>query len=222
MLEERLSVPLGIRLETSRIALRAPRAIDIAELRSLLSRNADHLRPWSPSPPPGTNPLGFTELGRTIAKQRRDWKAGAAFVFVALLRQAREPIIGRVALTSIARGPWQSAQLGYWIDAANGGRGLMSEGVELALDFAFERLRLHRVQAAVMPHNRPSRRILAKRGFREEGYAERYLRIGGVWEDHVIYGLTAEEWRSRAFASTPDTVPPIGLDGEQLAAGSSR
>ena len=219
MLEERLSVPLGIRLETSRIALRAPRAIDIAELRSLLSRNADHLRPWSPSPPPGTNPLGFTELGRTIAKQRRDWKTGTAFVFVALLRQAREPIIGRVALTSIARGPWQSAQLGYWIDAANGGRGLMSEGVELALAFAFEQLRLHRVQAAVMPSNRPSRRILAKRGFREEGYAERYLRIGSAWEDHVIYGLTAEEWRPRAFASN-DT--PLGVDGEQLAAGSSR
>jgi ribosomal-protein-alanine N-acetyltransferase len=221
MLEDRVSVPLGIRLETNRVALRAPRAIDIAELRSLLSRNADHLRPWSPSPPPGTNPLGFTELGRTIAKQRREWKAGTAFVFVALLRQAREPIIGRVALTSIARGPWQSAQLGYWIDASNGGRGLMSEGVELALAFAFERLRLHRVQAAVMPNNRPSRRILSKRGFREEGYSERYLRIGGVWEDHVIYGLTSEEWKPRAFATTPDA-PSIGLDGEQLAAGSSR
>jgi ribosomal-protein-alanine N-acetyltransferase len=222
MLEERVSVPLGIRLETSRLALRAPRAIDIAELRSVLSRNVDHLRPWSPSPPPGTNPLGFTELGRTIAKQRRDWKAGTAFVFVALLRQAREPIVGRVALTSIARGPWQSAQLGYWIDAANGGRGLMSEAVELALGFAFERLHLHRVQAAVMPNNRPSRRILAKRGFREEGYAERYLRIGGAWEDHVIYGLTAEEWGPRAFASRPDSAPPNGLNGEQLAAGSSR
>jgi [ribosomal protein S5]-alanine N-acetyltransferase len=221
MLDDRVSVPLGIRLETSRVVLRAPRAIDIAELRSLLSRNAEHLRPWSPSPPPGTNPVGFTELGRAIAKQRRDWKAGAGYVFVTLLRQAREPIIGRVALTSVARGPWQSAQLGYWIDAANGGRGLMSEGVELALAFAFERLRLHRVQAAVMPNNQPSRRILAKRGFREEGYAERYLRIGNAWEDHVIYGLTAEEWKPAPLVAAHDGAP-AGDVGTQLAAGSDR
>jgi ribosomal-protein-alanine N-acetyltransferase len=221
MLDERVSVPFGIRLETSRVALRAPRAIDITELRSLLSRNADHLRPWSPSPPPGTNPLGFTELGRSIAKQRREWKAGTAYVFVALLRQAREPIIGRVALTSVARGPWQSAQLGYWIDVACGGRGLMSEGVELALGFAFDRLQLHRVQAAVMPNNRPSRRILSKRGFREEGYAERYLRIGSAWEDHVIYGLTAEEWRPASLTSQDGETHPRADDG-QLATGSSR
>jgi ribosomal-protein-alanine N-acetyltransferase len=214
-----VSVPLGIRLEAGRVALRAPRAIDIAELRSVLSRNADHLRPWSPSPPPGTNPLGLTELGRSIARQRRDWKAGTGYVFVALLRQAREPIIGRVALTSIARGPWQSAQLGYWIDAASGRRGLMSEGVELALTFAFERLRLHRVQAAVMPNNEPSRRILAKRGFREEGYAERYLRIGNAWEDHVIYGLTAEEWRPGPGVEARDGAP---IDHGQLAADSAR
>jgi ribosomal-protein-alanine N-acetyltransferase len=218
MFDERASVPLGTRLESSRVALRAPRTIDIAELRSVLNRNADHLRPWSPSPPPGTNPLGFTELGRAIAKQRRDWKAGAAYVFVVLLRQAREPIIGRVALTSVARGPWQSTQLGYWIDASSCGRGLMSEGVELALSFAFERLGLHRVQAAVMPKNLASRRILGKCGFREEGYAERYLRIGNAWEDHVIYGLTAEEWRPASLLSAQGTP----RDGAQLFAGSGR
>ncbi len=218
MFDDRMLVPLGTRLESSRVALRAPRTIDIAELRSVLSRNADHLRPWSPSPPPGLNPLGFTELGRSIAKQRREWKAGTGYVFVALLRQAREPIIGRVALTSVARGPWQSAQLGYWIDAASGGRGLMSEGVALALDFAFERLELHRVQAAVMPKNLASRRILGKCGFREEGYAERYLRIGNAWEDHVIYGLTAEEWKPASRASAQGA-----LSGDaQLFAGSGR
>jgi ribosomal-protein-alanine N-acetyltransferase len=195
MSEEHVSVSLGTRLDAKRLTLRAPRAVDITELRSVLSRNSDYLRPWSPAPPPGTNPLGVTELGRAIAKQRRDWKAGSAFVFVVSSRAPGEPIIGRIALTSIARGPWQTAQLGYWLDAANAGRGLMSEGVELALGFAFDRLGLHRIQAAVMPHNLASRRILAKRGFREEGYAPGYLRIGGVWEDHVLYGLRAEEWR---------------------------
>jgi ribosomal-protein-alanine N-acetyltransferase len=221
MLDGRMSVPLGTRLESSRVALRAPRAIDIAEIRSLLGRNADHLRPWSPSPPPGTNPLGYTELGRTIAKQRRDWRAGTAYVFVVVLREAREPMIGRVALTSIVRGPWQSAQLGYWIDVASSGRGLMSEGVELALSFAFERLGLHRLQAAVMPDNRGSRRILVKRGFREEGYAERYLRIGGAWQDHVIYGLTAEEWKPSSLVTTLDEARET-INAEQLMTGSGR
>lgn len=224
MWQERISVSLDTRLETSRMVLRAPRAVDITELRSVLRRNSDHLRPWSPSPPPGTNPIGFTELGRAIAKQRRDWKAGSAYVFVALLRRARDSIVGRVALTSVARGPWQSAQIGYWIDAANGGQGLMSEAVALALAFAFDRLALHRVQAAVMPQNHPSRRILSKCGFREEGRAERYLQIGGAWEDHLIYGLTAEEWRP-ASVLIPQHEPgsvsePTNI--EQLRVGSGR
>jgi ribosomal-protein-alanine N-acetyltransferase len=203
--------------------LRAPRATDIAELRSVLIRNSEHLRPWSPSPPPGTNPAGFTELGRSIARHRRDWKAGAGYVFVMQLRAPREPIVGRIALTSVTRGPFQSAQLGYWMDAGHVRRGLMSEAVDATLGFAFDRLGLHRLQAAVMPTNHVSRAILQKRGFREEGYAERYLRIAGKWEDHVLYGLTLEEWRparreereasgirARGDATAPASSPAAG------------
>ena len=195
MSDELVSVSLDVRLDAKRVVLRAPKATDIAELRGLLIRNAEHLRPWSPSPPPGSNPAGFTELGRSIARHRRDWKAGAGYVFVMQLRVPREPLVGRIALTSVTRGPFQSAQLGYWMDAGHVRRGLMSEAVDATLGFAFERLGLHRLQAAVMPTNHASRSILQKRGFREEGYAERYLRIAGKWEDHVLYGLTLEEWR---------------------------
>jgi ribosomal-protein-alanine N-acetyltransferase len=214
---EGTTISLGTRLEARRIAIRAPQTADVAELRAILSRNVDHLRPWSPSPPAGTNPLGFAELGRSIAKQRRDWKAGNAYVFVVLLRAGREPIIGRVALTSVTRGAWQCAQVGYWLDAGHGGRGLMSEALELALTFAFERIGLHRLQAAVMPRNEASRRVLTRHGFREEGYAERYLRIGGAWEDHIIHGLTQEEWSGVARRDGRAVA-----QGEQLAAGSSR
>jgi ribosomal-protein-alanine N-acetyltransferase len=195
MSDELVSVSLDVRLEAKSVMLRAPRATDIAELRALLIRNAEHLRPWSPSPPPGTNPAGFTELGRSIARHRRDWKAGSGYVFVVLLRGAREPMVGRIALTSVTRGPFQSAQLGYWMDSGHVRRGLMTEAVDATLAFAFEKLGLHRLQAAVMPTNLASRAILQKRGFREEGYAARYLRIAGKWEDHVLYGLTLEEWR---------------------------
>lgn len=195
MSDELVPVSLDVRLDAKRVVLRAPRATDIAELRSLLIRNAEHLRPWSPSPPPGTNPAGFTELGRSIARHRRDWKAGSGYVFVMQLRAPREPIVGRIALTSVTRGPFQSAQLGYWMDAGHVRRGLMQEAVDSTIEFAFDRIGLHRLQAAVMPTNQASRAILQKRGFREEGYAERYLRIAGKWEDHVLYGLTLEEWR---------------------------
>ena len=206
MSEDLVSVSLDVKLDAKRVVLRAPRATDIAELRALLIRNAEHLRPWSPSPPPGTNPAGFTELGRSIARHRRDWKAGSGYVFILQLRVPREPIVGRIALTSVTRGPFQSAQLGYWMDSGHVRRGLMSEAVDATLAFAFDRLGLHRLQAAVMPTNQASRAILQKRGFREEGYAERYLRIAGKWEDHVLYGLTLEEWRPawQAFREKSD------------------
>jgi ribosomal-protein-alanine N-acetyltransferase len=204
MSETSISVAISTRLESKRVILRAPRATDLSELRSLLIRNADHLRPFSPSPPPGTNPVGLAELGRSIARQRREWKTGSGYVFVTTLRAEREPIIGRVALTSVSRGPFQSAQLGYWMDAAHVGHGLMSEAVDMVLGFAFETLALHRVQAAVMPRNAPSRHLLEKRRFREEGYASRYLRIAGRWEDHLLYALTAEEWQPESFPSPSD------------------
>jgi len=232
MSDELVAVSLDVRLDAKRVVLRAPRATDIAELRGLLIRNAEHLRPWSPSPPPGTNPAGFTELGRSIARHRRDWKAGSGYVFVMQLRVPREPLVGRIALTSVTRGPFQSAQLGYWMDAGHVRRGLMTEAVDAMLGFAFDRLGLHRLQAAVMPTNHASRSILQKRGFREEGYAERYLRIAGKWEDHVLYGLTLEEWRPswRAIHETShhaggfaaaEAAPRPALAAETATAGAT-
>jgi len=232
MSDELVAVSLDVRLDAKRVVLRAPRATDIAELRGLLIRNAEHLRPWSPSPPPGTNPAGFTELGRSIARHRRDWKAGSGYVFVMQLRVPREPLVGRIALTSVTRGPFQSAQLGYWMDAGHVRRGLMTEAVDAMLAFAFDRLGLHRLQAAVMPTNHASRSILQKRGFREEGYAERYLRIAGKWEDHVLYGLTLEEWRPswRAIHETShhaggfaaaEAAPRPALAAETATAGAT-
>jgi ribosomal-protein-alanine N-acetyltransferase len=205
-----IAVPVSAKLESERLVLRAPRATDIPELRAVLIRNAEHLRPFSPSPPPGTNPVGLGELSRSIGRHRRDWKAGTGYVFVATLREPREPIVGRVALTSVTRGPFQSAQLGYWMDAEHVGHGLMSEAVDCVLEFAFVTLGLHRVQAAVMPRNAPSRKILEKRHFREEGYATRYLRIAGRWEDHILFALTVEDWRPRAGGSPkPATSSPL-------------
>jgi ribosomal-protein-alanine N-acetyltransferase len=97
----------------------------------------------------------------------------------------------------VQRGPFQSANVGYWIDAHHAGQGYMPEAVAVILRFAFEDLGLHRVEAAIVPRNANSRRVAEKLGLRDEGTSVRFLQIRGMWEDHVRYGITAEEWAQR-------------------------
>jgi ribosomal-protein-alanine N-acetyltransferase len=101
---------------------------------------------------------------------------------------------GRVTLSEISRGAFQNAYLGYFVSEDRNGRGIATAAARLALDVAFRDERLHRVQAAIIPRNAASIRVVEKVGMRREGLALRYLRIDGRWEDHAIYALTAEEW----------------------------
>jgi ribosomal-protein-alanine N-acetyltransferase len=87
--------------------------------------------------------------------------------------------------------------VGYWIDESLAGRGYMPESVVAVLRFCFEQLLLHRVQISIIPRNHASRRVAEKLGIRAEGVAERYLEINGVWEDHIRYAITVEEWDAR-------------------------
>jgi ribosomal-protein-alanine N-acetyltransferase len=187
-----LKTALSTRLVGERVALRPPRTSDIPGLRRLLADNAAHLRPWSPAAASGQDPLSLVEITRTITSQRRAWKEDRTY---ALLIEAPETdaLIGRVVLSEVARGPFQNAYLGYWIDHRWQGKGLTTEAVRLTTRFAFDVLGLHRVQAAVIPHNVASRRVLSKLGYREEGIAQRYLSIAGAWQDHVIYAITRED-----------------------------
>ena len=106
-------------------------------------------------------------------------------------------IVGRVTLGGVLRGAFQNAYLGYWIDKDHQGRGLMTEAVRATTAFAFSAAGLHRVQAAVMPQNAASVRVVEKVGYRREGMAERYLCIAGRWEDHALFAMTAEDWSAR-------------------------
>ena len=95
------------------------------------------------------------------------------------------------------RGPFQSAYVGYWIDEARAGNSYVAEALVVVIRHCFEDLRLHRLQIAIIPRNRASRRVVEKLDIREEGTALRYLEINGVWEDHVRYAITAEDWDVR-------------------------
>ncbi len=186
---------ISTRVTSVRLVLRAPRAVDIAELRARLRHNASHLRPWSPAPPSGDDPTSLTAVSKSIVRYRREWKRGESYVLLVTKRVLGEPIVGRMSLGGIMRGVFQNAYLGYWIDAEHQGQGLMTEAVEAGVAFAFREAGLHRVQAAVMPRNVASVRVLEKLGFRREGLAERYLCIAGVWEDHLIFARTSDEPR---------------------------
>ena len=95
------------------------------------------------------------------------------------------------------RGPFQNAYVGYWIGEEFAGRGYIPEALVVLVRFAFEDLKLHRIQVAIIPRNSNSRRVVEKLALREEGVAERYLEINGIWEDHLRYAMTAEEWDQR-------------------------
>ena len=100
-------------------------------------------------------------------------------------------------MNGVQRGPFQSAYVGYWVDEAQAGRGYCPEAVVVVARHCFEDLSLHRLQIAIIPRNAASRRVVAKLDLRDEGTAVRYLEINGVWEDHVRYAITAEEWVER-------------------------
>jgi [ribosomal protein S5]-alanine N-acetyltransferase len=185
---------IRMRLEDPPTAIRPTDPDDARAQLALRLANRDHTGPWDPA----RDESFYTEAGQRLELDldQRSWAAGSAYAFAVLDTDRGDRLIGRVALSNVVRGPWQNATLGYWIDRSAAGRGHASRAVRLVLAYAFDHLGLHRVQPAIIPRNAPSQRVAAKVGFRLEGRALRYLKINGVWEDHDIYALTAEDWRA--------------------------
>ncbi|HMB34243.1 MAG TPA: GNAT family protein, partial [Methylomirabilota bacterium] len=114
-----------------------------------------------------------------------------------ICRKPDGAILGAINLNEIIRGPAQSAFLGYWIGAAHARQGYMTEALSLALRHAFGSLRLHRVEANILPVNVPSIALVRRAGFHYEGYSPGYLKIDGRWEDHERWALVADRWKRR-------------------------
>ena len=104
---------------------------------------------------------------------------------------------GEINVSSVQRGPFQSAYVGYWVDERVAGNGYVPEALVVLCRYVFEDLHLHRLQIAIIPRNNASRRVVEKLKIREEGTAVRYLEINGTWEDHVRYAITTEDWMER-------------------------
>lgn len=178
--------------------LRPLRNHDFSAWREVRTRSRAWLEPWEPRPEPSTpDPSVDGDAFRArCGAWDRQRQFDAAYGFGLFLREG-ERFAGEVSLGSVQRGPFQSAYVGYWIDEACAGQGFVPEGVALLIRYAFDDLHLHRLEAAIVPRNAPSRRVAEKLGLREEGVAERFLQIDGVYEDHVRYAITAEEWEVR-------------------------
>jgi [ribosomal protein S5]-alanine N-acetyltransferase len=178
------------RLLTPRLRLLAPTLVQAEAVRAFLLRNRDHLAPWSPPAAPGWQRLEAQQ--RALDRSRTHWEAGVELRWWLAARGGDngDELVGCAALTQIARGPFQNAMLGYQIDAAQEGQGLMFEALQAVLKEAFSsRVALHRIQANVRPENERSLKLLQRLGFAIEGFAPKYLYIDGAWRDHVLTAI---------------------------------
>ncbi|SFB96960.1 ribosomal-protein-alanine N-acetyltransferase [Bosea sp. CRIB-10] len=182
-------------IRTQNLILRAPLAGDYSAWANLRMESRDFLTPWEPV---------WTEDDLTRASFRLRVKRAAREIAtdeaysLFILDSRSEALLGGLTLGLVRRGVAQACTLGYWMGQRHAGKGHMTEAVRGALDFAFSELALHRVEAACLPHNEPSRRLLERVGFKHEGEARGYLRINGVWADHLLYGMLASELRRSA------------------------
>jgi ribosomal-protein-alanine N-acetyltransferase len=166
------------------VVLRVPQMSDYAEWAALREASRDFLTPWEPTWPP--DDLTRASYRRRIRRYAEDQRSDLAYpLFV--LRKSDNVLLGGLTLANIRRGCAQAGNLGYWMGAAYSRQGYMTAAVKLVIPFAFETLRLHRVEAACIPSNVASVRLLEKTGFRREGFAREYLCIDGAWQDHLLY-----------------------------------
>ena len=186
-------------LTTARLSVEHMAPGQAQPLADFFRRNERHLAPWDPPRPAGIMEAEFwlPECERAV----EDYEVGAVVRWVLRLRAAPERVIGRINYTQVARGPFQSCMLGYAIDHAFEGRGLMREALEATIEHVFAVLRLHRIQANFVPENERSARLLERLCFVREGLARNYLFIDGAWRDHVLTARLNPAFDASIFTS---------------------
>lgn len=179
-------------LKGARVVLRAPKTADYAAWSALRDQSRTFLEPWEPTwPQDDLTPDAFR---RRLRRYDDEVKKDQTYPFFAF-RLSDAALIGGLTLSNVRRGVTQSASLGYWMGAPYAGQGFMTEAVKLLLPHVFGTLGLHRLEAACIPGNEASRRVLLACGFREEGFARGYLKIAGRWRDHQLFAILEDDPR---------------------------
>ncbi len=177
------------------VFLRPALPSDCEEWMAVRRRNQAYLKPYEPTWP--SDALSPEFFMRRVSRLSRDWQEDRTYAFL-IFDQDNMNLIGGININNVTRGAAQYASLGYWIDQDWQGRGYMRQAGFEVLRFSFEKLMLGRVNAACMPHNLRSKNLLLNLGFKEEGFARRYLQIYGNREDHILFGLNADDFSGGA------------------------
>jgi ribosomal-protein-alanine N-acetyltransferase len=154
-------------------------------------RNRAWLEQWEPSSTTPWDTRNSVAAWRGMsAALRKAGRSGQAAPFMIL---HSGELVGQITVTNIVHGALKSCTVGYWVDQALAGRGIMPTSLALVIDHCFSAFGLHRVEVDIRPENAASLRVVEKLGLRQEGYYERFLDIGGKWCDHLAYAVTVEE-----------------------------
>jgi [ribosomal protein S5]-alanine N-acetyltransferase len=171
------------------VTLRTPQMTDYAEWATLREGSREFLKPWEPTWP--ADDLTRSAFRRRVRRYAEDLRTDQGYAFL-IVRNTDGALVGGLTLANIRRGVAQAASVGYWMGLPFVRRGHMTAAVRAVIPFAFATLRLHRLEAACIPTNAASTRLLENNGFIREGYAREYLCINGIWQDHLLYARLAE------------------------------
>lgn len=178
-------------LETERLLLEPPSMSHFEAWAFLREQSRAFLKPWEPTWP--ADDLTRNAFRRRVKRyQRSEPNNGIAYM---VMSKSTGALIGGITVSRMLRGVAQSCAIGYWVGEPHSRQGFMSEAVEGLLPEIFDELGFHRMEAACLPHNKASIRLLEKVGFQREGYAREYLKIDGVWQDHLLYALLENDYK---------------------------
>lgn len=181
-----MAEPVGPVVEGAQVILRPPRMADYNDWADLRDRSRAYLQRWEPAWP--EDDLTRAAFRRRLAVYAREMDLGNAWPFF-IVRESDQALLGGVTLSNVRRGVAETGTIGYWVGQPYAGKGYATAAVRAMIRFAFDRLHLHRLEAACLPSNEASRRVLEKSGFTLEGKARAYLKINGAWRDHLLFGI---------------------------------
>jgi ribosomal-protein-alanine N-acetyltransferase len=186
------SMPAALAPRGYGVSLRAPQMGDFPQWVDLREQSRSYLTPWEPIWP--SDDLTRSGFRRRLRRYAEDAAADRAYPFL-VFRETDGVLLGGVTLANVRRGIVQAGTIGYWVGQPYSGQGVMTAALRVLLPTLFGELNLHRIEAACIPTNTPSVRVLEKCGFSREGLARRYLCINGIWQDHLLYGMLHEDFR---------------------------
>lgn len=192
------------KLTGNQVVLRVPRRSDFCDWAALRQESRSFLEPWEPRWAP--DELDRASWRHRLGRYRSEQSAGTAIAYF-IFHKKSGALLGGITIGNIRYGVSQSAQIGYWMGERHAGKGYMQDAISALLDHAFTVLRLHRIEAACIPSNTRSMHVLEKAGFTREGLLRSYLRINGVWQDHCIYSLIADEHRQKQESMQDHPIP---------------